>query len=391
MGGGHGQSGPGRAVDQLTPPMPTNLLVVLPSLRGGGVERFVETLLPGLDRSRVLPTLGLVHRIDEADYAAGVPQDVPVIDFHKSSALDLPFLVRRIASYFDAERPDVVMGVMTYQNLLILAARRLSRHRPRVIVTEHTNPDMLARSLHRRWQLLLARRLYREAYAVVCVSDGQREGVLRHFQLRPERVVRIYNGSNREIAKPIAAHELPGWPAVGPVIVFAGHLSQVKGVAHLVEAMPIVRRRVPARLLLLGDGDQRQQLQNRVAELGLGEAIQFVGHVADPSQYLAAADVVAVPSLSDALSMTLVEAARAGAAIVASDCDYGPREVINNNESGLLVPPADTPALAEAIERVLTDPVLATRLREGARRAGERFSPEQMVAAYEQLIVPVIA
>jgi len=367
--------------------MPTRILLVLPSLRGGGVERFVETLLPGLDRARVLPTLGLLHRVEEAGYAAGVPEDVPIVDFHKSSALDLPFLVRRIASYFDAERPDVVMGVMTYQNLLILAARRISRHRPRVIVTEHTNPDLLARSLRRRWQLLLARRLYRDADVVVCVSDGQREGVLRHFRLRPERVVRIYNGSNREIAKPIAAHDLPGWPAVGPVIVFAGHLSQVKGVPHLVEAMPIVRRRVPASLMLLGDGDLRKQMEGRVAELGLGGAVHFLGHVPDPTPYLVAADVVAVPSLADALSMTLVEAARAGAAIVASDCDYGPREVINDNVSGLLVPPADTPRLAEAIERVLIDPALAARLRDEARRAGERFSPERMVAAYEVLIV----
>jgi glycosyltransferase involved in cell wall biosynthesis len=290
--------------------MPTRLLVVLPSLRGGGVERFVETLLPGLDRSRVLPTLGLLHRIDEADYAAGIPENVPIVDFHKSSALDLPFLVRRITRYLDAERPDVVMGVMTYQNLMILAARRLSRHRPRVIVTEHMNPDALARSVRRRWQLLLARRLYPEAMAVVCVSDGQRDGVVRHFRLSPERVVRIYNGSNRKIAKPIAAHDLPGWPAVGPVIVFAGHLSEVKGVVHLVEAMPMVRRRVPARLMLLGDGDQRQQLEGRVAELGLGDAVHFLGHVPDPTPYLAAADVVAVPSLSEALGLTVIEAAR---------------------------------------------------------------------------------
>ncbi len=367
--------------------MATTLLVILPALRGGGVERFVETLLPGLDRARVLSTLGLLHRVDEANHAAGVPEDVPIIDFHKSSALDLPFVVRRIASYFDAERPDVVMGVMTYQNLLLLAARRISRHRPRVIVTEHANPDLLARSLRRRWQLLLARRLYRDADAVVCVSDGQREGVLRHFRLRPEQVVRIYNGSSREVGRSIAAHDLSDWPAVGPVIVFVGHLSQVKGVAYLVEAMPIVRRRVPARLMLLGDGDQRQHLEGRADELGLGDAIHFLGHVPDPTPYLAAADVVAIPSLSDALSMTLVEAARAGAAIVASDCDYGPREVIDENESGLLVPPADTPALAEAIERVLTDPVLAAQLRGGARRAGERFSPERMVAAYEELIV----
>ncbi|HET9540179.1 MAG TPA: glycosyltransferase, partial [Candidatus Limnocylindria bacterium] len=152
----------------------------------------------------------------------------------------------------------------------------------------------------------------------------------------------------------------------------------------------LVRDQIPARLLVLGDGEERSALESLTAELGLGDVVDFLGYVANPFPYMREAAAFVLASDWETMGFVLVEAERVGAAIVATDVEFGPNEIIEAERSGLLVPPGDPAALAAAIMRVLSDRELAQRLRDGARARATRFAPEASVNAYADLFEAVI-
>ena len=133
----------------------------------------------------------------------------------------------------------------------------------------------------------------------------------------------------------------------------------------------------PARLVILGEGRERDALAGLVRELGIGHAVALPGFVANPFAWMARARVFAVSSIYEGLSMVLVEAMACGTPVVSTDCPHGPREVLEDGRWGLLVPVGDAEALATAILETLRDPLPRGRpgvpvprvLRRGLHRA----------------------
>jgi glycosyltransferase involved in cell wall biosynthesis len=156
-----------------------------------------------------------------------------------------------------------------------------------------------------------------------------------------------------------------------PTVAYAGRLVAKKGVATLIEAMARVVRDVPsARLIVAGDGPLRADLTGRAAALGLGERVEFLGHLGRPAveRALATAWVQAVPSLwEEPFGLVTAEAAMRGTAAVVSDRG-GSAEIVRPGETGLLVPPGDAAALAGALTRLLRDRAEAERMGAAARR-----------------------
>ena len=181
-----------------------------------------------------------------------------------------------------------------------------------------------------------------------------------------------------------------GVPPLVPGVVGAlGRLSFEKGFDVLVDAVPRLAG-AGIRVLLAGDGPQREALSRQVADLGLSEAVSLVGFVDAVPAFLGRTGVFVLPSRSEGLGLVLVEAMAAGRPVVATRVGGIP-EVVVDGETGFLVEPEDAGALAGAIARVLGDPALAFRLGEaGRRRAQAVFSAErmadQMAALYAELV-----
>lgn len=173
------------------------------------------------------------------------------------------------------------------------------------------------------------------------------------------------------VAEVRRAHGIPdGAPVVGSVSRF----FPVKGIGHLVAAFPRVLAECPeARLLLVGRGPEEERLRAQAASLGVADRIVFAGFQRDAAAYAGAFDVAVVPSLEEGFGLVAVEAMALGVPVVASRVD-GLQEVVADGRSGLLVPPADPAALAEAVLRVLRDPGLRCRLGEAGRAESRRFS-----------------
>ncbi len=205
---------------------------------------------------------------------------------------------------------------------------------------------------------------------VVTVSRAIREAAERLG--RPRRAVRVVaNGADTRVFFPrdrAEARARLGLPPDERILTYVGKLVPRKGVESLVDAMALLAARPGGAPLLVaaGVGELRGPLAARAAALGLGDRVRFVGKVGhdDVAWWMAAGDLFVLPSLSEGLPTVVCEAMAVGRPVIATAVDGTP-EIVEEDETGYLVPPRDPAALAEALARVLDDPALAARL--GAR------------------------
>jgi glycosyltransferase involved in cell wall biosynthesis len=212
----------------------------------------------------------------------------------------------------------------------------------------------------------------------VCVSEEV--AVLSRQQgITGSRLRTIKNGID------MGRFRFHGPDAAGPVVAVA-RLSPEKDVANLVHATALCAPRVPElRVEVAGDGPCLGELQALAASLGVGDRITFLGEVRDVPALLARARMFVLPSRSEGIPLTALEAMACGLPVVATRVGGLP-EVVDEGVTGLLVPPADPAALADAMVAIGSDPDRCDRMgRAGRRRAEERFDVRRMVAEYEAL------
>jgi glycosyltransferase involved in cell wall biosynthesis len=221
---------------------------------------------------------------------------------------------------------------------------------------------------------------------IVSVSDYHRDWALRVGLGRPEQLVSIPNGVPETRAEPARSRaEIRAELGVGDgfLIVSTGRLAEQKGLEYLVRAAAQLRDDLPgATVVLAGEGPLERPLQRLVAELGLEDTVRLVGFRADVGDLLAAADLVALPSLWEGLSVSLLEAMAAGKPVVTTTIGSN-REVTNDGETAVLVPPRDPSALAEAIRTLAADRDRLERLGSRGREVQrERYTLRRMLDAY---------
>jgi glycosyltransferase involved in cell wall biosynthesis len=219
---------------------------------------------------------------------------------------------------------------------------------------------------------------------IICVNNENRLMAIRLGVEEPSRICTVHNGIDMQPYEtangPRARREL-GLGDSDLLVGAIGRLAPQKGFIHLVRAMPALAASVPSvRLAIVGEGPLQNELEKEAIQLGVRDRIHFVGFRRDVPDLLAAFDVFALPSLWEGLSISLIEALAAGKPIVATDID-GNREVIDHGQTGLMIPPAQPGALAEALRELLTNRPLSLTLGRNAQlSARKRFSYQRMVA-----------
>jgi glycosyltransferase involved in cell wall biosynthesis len=371
-----------------------SVLFVTTVLGGGGAEKHLLRLANHLDRGRFRVSLALVK--PEGEFEPALSPDVR--KFYLNPKREGSTTVRALRSagplrrLIARERPDLVFSVIDLVNLLSVYAARAAGPRPKVVLGVQTPPSIAYGSWHPVSKLILGLmpRVYPSADAVVALSKGVAEDLDALVPRTRGRVTVIPNagveGDVREMAREsLPAGELPD----GPLVVACGRLKPLKGFAHLIDALAEVRKTVPAHLWIVGEGEQRAELERKAERLGLKDCVRLLGFRENPYRYMAAADVFVLSSLFEGFGNVIVEAMACGAPVVATDCPYGPREIIRDGETGLLVEPASAGSLARGILRVLTGEELRRRLAAGGLERARDFEAESIAGEYGELFLRV--
>ncbi|GAB4275206.1 MAG: glycosyltransferase [Deferrisomatales bacterium] len=373
--------------------------LVLSGLSGGGAQRRTLLLARGfLERGY---RVDLVTPRPEGPFRAQVPPGARIVALG-SPLGRLPGVASRrglwvaaatpaLARYLRRERPEAVLSTSAPANLSALWARRWSGAPVPVVATVNVHLSASTGERQRAWGPWVRRllcRAYPKADALVAISRGVAEDLRRRTGVPACRVVTVYNPVDvdevvRRAAEPVDHPWLrPGAP---PLVVSAGKLRLQKDFPTLLRGFARLRARRPARLVILGEGEERGRLERLAGELGVARDVLLPGFVENPFAWMARGAAFALSSAWEGLSNVLLEALACGCTVVSTDCPSGPAEVLAGGRYGALVPVGDAQALAEALLHALDAPADPEAQRARARR----FSVGAAVEAYLEVLETV--
>ena len=368
---------------------PIRVLFVVPALPVGGAERHLTTMLPRMDLARFTPSvicIGEEGELFSTLRAAGI--EAAALRLHKRQAvralIELVMMMRRT-------RPDVVV-VQGYN------AETLGRIAARIADVKHTinwvhnASGLLQRGTVRR---TVDRALTRWTSAYFGVAEAQRPYLVDELGHPDDKIRVIYNGvdlaqfrtsTDRGVLAEFGFAEND--PVVGIVAVLRpekDHVSLLRAARTVVDELP------RARFLSIGDGTTRPQLEALCTELGITPNVRFAGSRDDVARLLPAIDVFVLTSTSECFPISVLEAMACARPAVCTAVGGIP-EVINEGETGYLVPPKDPPQLAARLVRLLQDPLTARRMGRAARaRVEAEFDLDCSIAAAQQAIEDVVS
>ncbi len=359
--------------------------ILIPSLTGGGVQRSMLILSKGFVAYGYLVDLILVKA--QGPFISQVPENVRVIDLNASRALSsLPNLV----SYLRENDPDVLISAQTHMNAIAILADWLSRVKTKLIVTEHN--DLLRatqnnQNLKEKFRPFVVRLLYPYAEKVFATSKGVADDLATIAPGRLKQINIINNPIDgkyiQQKAQATVEHLWLNRKEI-PIILAVGRLVKQKDYATLLAAFAVVRSRLPVRLIILGEGEERGSLEKLVTKLGVSEDVSLPGFVENPFAYMANASIFVLSSRWEGFANVIVEAMACGAPVVATDCPSGPAEILENGKYGRLVPVGDPKTLAEAILQELNSPHDQNLLQQ---RAND-FSIDKILPQYLEALSP---
>ena len=360
-------------------------LAVLASFSGsGGVEHMLVNLIAGFVAAGREVDLLLIR--DRGPHLAGLPEAVNRIPLGSNhSLLAIPALAR----YLRQVRPRALLAAKDRAGRAAVLARALAGVDTRLVLRLGTNlsASLAGRSaLRRAWRYWPIRRLYPRIDRIVAVSAGVAADTATIAGLPREAISVIRNPvitpDLRQRAAAPCPH--PWFQGEGPpVLLGAGRLQRQKDFPTLIRAFARVRQARPCRLVIIGEGQERQVLRALIAQLGLADQVDLPGFQVHPLPFLARANLFVLSSAWEGSPNVLTEAMALGTPVVATDCPSGPAELLDGGRIAPLVPVGDPEALAAAILATLDQPPPGDLLMDAVAEYEQAYSARQYLAALE--------
>jgi glycosyltransferase involved in cell wall biosynthesis len=320
----------------------------LPDLRVGGAEHMMAVLASSFAKRGLDVDFVLVRA--QGKYLEILDSTIKVFDLDsKSTYWCLPRLVR----YIRAQKPTVLLSALDLTNIFGIIASVISNQRHSIFIRLDNTQSMINRTKIKKFiEKLLIRVFYPRAEKIIAVSRAVAEDFKFYQPHLSEKVITIYNPILRKDIQLKAAqsiHHVWFENHQKPVILGVGRLNEQKNFEMLIKAFAKIAPVIPSRLLILGEGPQRNQLEKLINELGIGFEVDLPGIVDNPYPFFANADLFVLSSNYEGLPTVLVEALACNCPVVSTDCPSGPREILDNGKYGKLVPVGDEDALAQAM------------------------------------------
>lgn len=323
------------------------------SFSGGGAEREMIYLANEFAQKGYSVDL-IVHR-NSGPLESLVSDAVNKVIIDKSYIHDVLFL----ASYMKKESPEFVLSTLHIPNWTLSLAKFLSFTKTKI-----SWRIVISLSESRKDGKGIVPKLLKYCYPIfsrlvdniTCVSKGVAEDLVHNFGVDKGKVNVMYNPAYsediHELSKQSVDH--PWLTGNHKTIASLGRLSSQKDFSTLISAFQIVSHQMPeARLLILGEGSLRNELQSQIDGLGLSDVIELHGFELNPYKYLSKSDLFVLSSIYEGFGNVIVEALALNVPVVSTDCPSGPAEILDNGEWGELVPVGDQEALAAAILHTL--------------------------------------
>ncbi len=375
-----------QACDQMRP---IAVAISMQDLAGGGVERQTLTLAAELQAKGAAVTLVVNEAVGELRNA--VPASIRLVDLQCRRTSRA---ISRIAGFLRRERPDVLLSNLNHNNIAAVLANLVAGMPSKVVICQHS---VLSKEYLRTkgWSHRVTPLIYRLMSPGFASAVAVSAGIAREFRAIshiPQRKIKVIH--NPVIGADFVARSLR--PAEHPwldnpaqtVFVTAGRLVPIKDHETLLHALALYRRQHHGRLLILGAGPLRNRLGALADELGLRDAVAFLGFQDNPLPYFRRADAFVLSSYAEGFGNVLVESMGCGTPVIATNCEHGPAEILDGGRYGLLVEPRNAQALADAMGRVseLSDlwPGESLKARASA------FSTTACASAYLELLRAVI-
>ncbi|MGA3170979.1 MAG: glycosyltransferase family 4 protein [Chthoniobacteraceae bacterium] len=348
-----------------------------------GTERHMLDLARGLCSLNVTVSIACPKKAPLADLAR--EEKFEVIPIEKRGFLDW----RAIAILRRELRAGKLNVIHAHNGRTALSAALAVRlaGRGSYVLTQHFLTPCRAgrRGLKAALSSAMHRWISRGAGHVIAISEASRRGIEERGESK-KNVTTVPNGISEadpgKLSSPAAVRAGPGIDPNCPLIVCAARLEEEKDVRTLIAAMPAVLASSPqAVCVIAGEGSEREALAGQIRALGLGESVRLAGFCKDALSLINAADVFVLPSIAEPFGLVLVEAMSLGRPVIATRAG-GPREIVEDGVTGLLVPPSDPVSLAGAISRLIRDEPLRTGMgARGRERFLQNYTLERMAAS----------
>lgn len=330
------------------------IMLILPDADCGGAQRVMFTLSGQFAKSSHQVSLIVVRGGGVLE--CEIPDTVSVRTLLPRST---PRILLPILAFFhicwqiQRQKPDAILSSITGTNLIAVVARRIMRRSTALVIRhENTAPD-----LKTRLRGILVKHLYPLADKIITVSEPAAIDLTYELKIPSSLVTVVHNSvdaiSIRELAKATTACAWMENRHI-PVVLAIGRLEEQKDFGTLISAFHKVSREVPLRLVILGEGSQRAQLEEKVRQLQLESRVFMPGVVSNPYPWIRSCSLFVLSSRWEGQPVVLIEAMILGANIVATDCRSGPRELLGNGQYGMLVPVGDSDALAIAMKNAIS-------------------------------------
>jgi len=343
--------------------VPANLGILAPLKEWGGIERNIVILCEEFLKFGVKPQL-LLTREGQTPYPDKIPSEVEIIDLHSKRKFDATF---KLIRYLKQTKLDALFTYKDHAAKIAVMARSIGKiDIPIFINVTNTLSHTLRRPLKKRFALWI----YPRANKITANSQGVKDDMIT-MGIPEQKIQVIYNPtitqdlaqrSKQKVEHPwINEKELP-------IVLGVGRLSQSKDFITLLKSFALLQKHKPSRLIIIGEGPERKNIQDKISELNIQNKVHLPGYISDPIPWMANSDVFVLSSRYEGLGNVLIEALAAGTPVVSTNCPSGPAEILQSGKIGPLVPVGDVQSMTEAIAKVLESPPQPELIRQGLER-----------------------
>lgn len=350
------------------------------SAQGGGAERVMISVANSFLEKGYDIDFVFVHA--EGPFIKEINKNINIVDLKSKRAI---YSLFKFYFYLWKNKPNILISALNYINLIAIFSCFFVFNKPKVIVTEHGTLSAVTKDLEGTGKIVprLMKLLYPYAQKIICVSNGVADDLAEQLNIDRGDINTIYNPIDFEYIN--NKKDLPLiHPWVGtdiPIILGAGRLVDVKNFPLLINAFLKVRAKVNCRLVIIGEGEKRKDLELLITASSFSDDILLYGFTDNPYQWMKAAKVFVLSSNTEGLPTVLIEALACGVKVISTDCPYGPREILDNGRYGVLVEVGNIDELASTIVNSLTD-----NMQNSCRISFDKYRLESVFENYEKII-----